>query len=200
LISWGIDPATGEPWYDGPPHPVGDGAHAGGDGLNAVQHYACGSARVPPAEIYETKTQFFIVKEELATDSGGAGKYRGGVGIDKVFESRHDSTYTTPVVEGTKSTPWGFEGGTDGRANACNILLPDGTKIRSAKGTAFHLPKGAKLVLGTGGGGGFGPPAERDVESVMDDVRDGYISEEFARKHYPHAFVATSDVDAPVPG
>lgn len=187
LVSWGIDPATGEPWYDGPPHPSGQGAHTAGDGANCLQHFAVGSARLVPAEIYETKTQFLIVQEELAPDSGGAGKHRGGLGFDKVFESRDDNTYTTPVIEGTKATAWGLAGGQDGRTNTATIHLPDGTVRAAAKGTGLHLPTGARFVMKTGGGGGFGPPSERDAAAVIDDLENGYITEAFARRHYPDA-------------
>ena len=192
LVSWGIDPATGEPWYDGPPHPSGQGASTDGDGANCLQHFALGAARLVPAEIYETKTQFLIVKEELAPDSGGAGKHRGGLGFDKIFESRDDNTYATPVVEGTKATAWGLAGGGEGRTNTATIHLPDGSVIPAAKGTGLHLPKGARFVMETGGGGGFGPAAERDPAAVIDDLENGYITEEFARRYYPEALTSVA--------
>ena len=49
------------------------------------------------------------------------------------------------------------------------------------------MPKGARIELYCGGGGGYGPPSERDPEKVRADVREGYITEEHARQHYPHA-------------
>jgi N-methylhydantoinase B len=57
-----------------------------------------------------------------------------------------------------------------------------------AKATRLFVPKGASMELTCGGGGGYGPPAERPAEAVMSDVREGYVSEEHARRHYPHAF------------
>lgn len=186
-VSWGITPSTGKPWGDGPPHPSGQGAHANGDGASAMQQYAVACGRLPPAEVYETKTQWMIVKEELAPDSCGPGKYRGGLGIDKLFQSIHDSTWVTAAVERTIDPPWGIEGGGPARPNSSLLHLPDGTVLPAAKAT-LNAPTGAVLALHTGGGGGYGPPSERDPAAVLDDLKNGYITEEHARQHYPHAF------------
>ena len=185
---WGSHPDTGEAWFEAAPHPCGQGAHAHGDGASALQHYALGIARRCTAEVYETKTQLVIAQEELAPDSCGPGKHRGGLGIDNVFESRDDGTYGTPVVERTRSSAWGLAGGGEGRPNSAALHLPDGTVIPAAKATAINLPTGSRYVLETGGGGGFGPPSERDPKAVLDDLRDGYITEAHARKYYAHAF------------
>jgi N-methylhydantoinase B len=187
IVSWGITPSTGQPWGDGPPHPAGQGGHARGDGASALQCYAMGCGRLPPAEVYETKTQWMIVKEELAQDSCGPGKHRGGLGIDKLFQSVHDSTWVTPAVERTIDRPWGIQGGLPGRANHGLLHLADGTTLPASKGT-LNAPTGAVFALHTGGGGGFGDPAERDPDAVREDIRNGYISEGHARDHYPQAF------------
>jgi N-methylhydantoinase B len=74
------------------------------------------------------------------------------------------------------------------------VEFPDGTRSRHAKETRLRIPEGAKVHLHTGGGGGFGDPAERDPEAVHRDLRAGYITPEHARAHYPH--VPVDDVDA----
>jgi N-methylhydantoinase B len=68
------------------------------------------------------------------------------------------------------------------------IVLPDGSRKRFGKATRLHCPEGSTLELHTGGGGGYGNPAERDPEAVRADVREGYVTEGHARQHYPHAF------------
>ena len=75
------------------------------------------------------------------------------------------------------------------RADFDGLHDPGGERKEFAKATRLAVPKGATLELMCGGGGGYGPPAERDVGAVLADVREGYISEAHARKHYPHAFV-----------
>jgi N-methylhydantoinase B len=69
------------------------------------------------------------------------------------------------------------------------LELPDGSRRTLGKATGVPVPAGAVLHLHTGGGGGFGPPAERDPAAVHEDVREGYVSEAAARRDYPHAFV-----------
>ena len=96
--------------------------------------------------------------------------------------------YVTSAVERTKTAPWGLEGGEAARANRAALRLPDGTRSFFGKATRLLVPKGATLELYNGGGGGYGPAGERDAAAVLDDVREGYFSEAFSRRHYPHAF------------
>ena len=192
IVSWGRHPVTGELWGDGPPHPTGQGGHARGDGASALQHYLLGNTRLPPAEVYETKTSLMVAREELAADSCGPGRHRGGLGIDKVFESVDDSTYVTVGIDRTKSKPWGLMGGGEGRPNSGALHFPDGTVVAIAKATEVHMPKGTRLVVHTAGGGGFGSPAERKPEAVHEDLRNAYLTEDRAREDYPHAFAPSS--------
>jgi len=79
-------------------------------------------------------------------------------------------------------------GGGPARANSVRLRLPDGTERAVGKETRVRIPTGARVELRTGGGGGYGPPGERDPAAVRDDLRNGYVTEEHARGHYPHAF------------
>ena len=100
----------------------------------------------------------------------------------------------TTTVERTKNAPWGLAGGTEARPNALEVELPDGTTTSYNKATRVPLPAGAVVHLHTGGGGGYGAPAERDAAAVHADVRDGYLSEARARADYPHAFAGHQQV------
>jgi N-methylhydantoinase B len=102
------------------------------------------------------------------------------------FEMLEDA-WLTSTVERTKNAPWGLAGGLPARSNSLDVVLPDGTTRTYAKTTRLKVPTGAVVHLHTGGGGGFGDPAERDPRDVARDLRDGYISQEHAREHYPHA-------------
>jgi N-methylhydantoinase B len=100
-----------------------------------------------------------------------------------------EDAYVTAVVERTKNPAWGLEGGRPaGIANSCALRGADGTRSVFGKATRLKVPKGATLELTCGGGGGYGPPAERDPAAVHADIRDGYVSEARAREQYPHAF------------
>ena len=188
LVWWGTREATGEPWADGGPHPVGQGASVRGDGANALMHVGESATRFTPVEVWETKNPWLLEQVELIADSGGAGRHRGGVGVQFDFQMLEDS-YVTVVVERTKSKGWGLEGGEPaGVANRCTLRLLDGSRRSFGKGTRVLVPSGGAIELTTGGGGGYGPAAERDPEAVKRDIRAGYVTEEQARVQYPHAF------------
>jgi N-methylhydantoinase B len=187
LVWWGVREQTGEPWADGSPHPVGQGAHHAGDGGSSLLHVGEAATRFSPTEVWESRNPWMMERLELAPDSCGPGRHRGGLGVEFFFHLLEDA-YVTPALERTKAPPWGLEGGLEGTPNAGVLRLPDGTRRAFAKATRMKVPKGATLELYCGGGGGYGPPSERDPELVWADVREGYVSEEHARRHYPHAF------------
>lgn len=187
LVWWGNREDTGEPWTDGSPHPIGQGAHARGDGGSSLMHISEAATRFTSTEVWEAKTPWLLERVELAQDSGGAGRFRGGLGVDFTFLTLEDM-WLTSALERTKNAPWGLEGGLEGRANAMQLVLPDGTATNHSKATRLAVPKGSRVHLHTGGGGGYGPPAERDPEAVRRDVAEGYVSEAQARADYPHAF------------
>jgi N-methylhydantoinase B len=187
FVWWGTREATGEPWADGSPHPVGQGAHVNGDGGSSLLHHGESATRFSPIEVWESRNPWLLEKVELLPDSCGPGRHRGGLGLEMFFHMLEDS-YVTSALERTKTAPWGLEGGGEGRANGALLRLPDGTHTPIAKATRLFVPKGATMELYCGGGGGYGPPSQRDPEAVLSDLREGYISEEHARCHYPHAF------------
>jgi N-methylhydantoinase B len=188
IVWWGNREGSGEPWADGSPHPIGQGAHARGDGASSLIHHAEAATRFSPVEVWEARNPWLLEKVELAPDSGGAGRHRGGLGVDMFFHVLEDS-YATTVVERTKNAPWGLEGGHTGRPNGIALRRPDGSRhTLKGKNTRLFLPKGSTVELYNGGGGGYGPPSERDPEAIRADVREGYVTEERARRDYPHAF------------
>ncbi len=188
LVWWGKREATGEPWADGSPHPVGQGAHVRGDGANSLLHVAESATRFSPTEVWETKNPWLLERVELIPDSGGAGRHRGGLGVQMDFQMLEDA-WVTSVIERTKEAAWGLEGGESaGVANNGALRQADGSRTRFGKATRLKVPKGATFELTCGGGGGYGPAAERDPEAVRADIREGYVTEAKAREQYPHAF------------
>jgi N-methylhydantoinase B len=187
LVFWGTRERTREPWTDGGPHGVGQGAHARGDGSSGLMHISEAATRVTSAEVAEAKNPWLMDRVELAQDSAGAGRHRGGLGVDHSFRFLEDS-YMTSTVERTKNAPWGLGGGGPARPNSVELELPDGTRVPYSKATRVEIPRGAVVHLHTGGGGGYGPPSERDPAAVHADVRAGHLSEQAARELYPHAF------------
>jgi N-methylhydantoinase B len=187
LVWWGTRAGTGEPWGDGSPHPVGQGASVRADGSSALMHISESATRVTPAEIWETKNPWLVEEVGLIPDTGGAGRQRGGLGVRYRIRALEDM-WLTAVIERTKHAPWALEGGCEGRSNRATLHRPDGTRRSLAKATRVPVPAGAVVEVETGGGGGYGPAAERAAEAVAADIREGYVTEEQARRDYPHAF------------
>jgi N-methylhydantoinase B len=186
LVWWGIREHTDEPWADGSPHPIGQGAHVGGDGASSLIHVSEAATRFSPVEVWEARNPWLVEKVELAVDSCGPGRHRGGLGVDMSFHSL-ESAYVTVVLERTKTGAPGLAGGGTGRPNQGAIRQPDGTRTALAKTTRLPVRRGATIELHTGGGGGYGAPSEREPARIRHDLREGYVTEDHVRRHYPHA-------------
>jgi N-methylhydantoinase B len=131
-----------------------------------------------------------IERYGLRPDSGGPGRHRGGLGITRVYRFLEPSTAIT-LVKKTKTRPWGMEGGSDGEN--CHVILRPGTDQEAVVGGVYEsMAAGEVLVNNSGGGGGWGPPLERDPESVLEDVREGYVTLAAARQEYRVAIDETS--------
>lgn len=158
----------------------GMGARSGSDGLSTTA-FPSGVGSVP-VEIAETVAPLIYHHKEFVADSGGAGKYRGGLGQRIEVGARHDEPVllSAAAFERLNSGPAGRCGGLDGAAG--KVWISDGTVIKD-KGL-YQIPAGERLILQTPGGGGFGSPAEREKNRVLADVRAGLVSEEQAKNLY----------------
>ena len=181
-VWWGKRENSNEPWADGSPHPIGQGGFYGGDGITSMHHNSAGT-RISPTEIWESRNPWLVKKIELAQDSCGAGEFRGGLGLDLEFEMLEE-TFVTTVVERTKFPPWGIKEGGEGRAN--NVILNRKNEyINVPKKTGLKLDKGDCVMFKTGGGGGYGKASKRSNKKILNDLKQDYISIEYAKKYYP---------------
>src|SRR5205823_14947647 len=94
-----------------------------------------------------------------------------------------EASFTVSVGR-AKYPPWGVDGGTDGTPNTCLVFKHGREPMVARKVGGLKLVKGEKVSLRSGGGGGWGPPLERDPELVLWDVRNGYVTREQARDIY----------------
>ena len=169
------------------PFPGGWGARPDGDGPVPLKSYAHGDTYKTPAELEELKFPFRVVRYELRTDSAGDGRFRGGPGIDREFEFLEDVLVTTSL-ERSKCPPWGLMGGTSGAPPVATLRLQNGEVERFNKATIKPIPAGSRLTVSTAGGGGYGAPWEREIDSVVSDVRRGYVSRGRAEAVYGVVF------------
>ncbi len=163
----------------------GFGATAGGDGMSATVCSNDGDTHNTPVEASESKAPVVVLRRQLRQDSGGPGRFRGGLGCVQEAETLVPAMYQAQV-ERTVCAPWGLLGGRDARPNRVAIRRSDGTleTFDSGKVRPLRLEPGDSWITEMGGGGGFYDPLERDPERVLADVRAGYVSIESARRDY----------------
>lgn len=184
FMMWGED-ESGELWITGCDHTVGQGAWNSSDGGAPLIVIATSGERNIPAEAMEARFPFLVERLELAVDSGGAGERRGGLGIDQHYRVLRDFSLTS-AFERSRTPPWGLSGGGEARPNSWGVRDPEGVFVAHPKVTGLEIAAGSVVEVRTGGGGGFGDPRARPPEKVLDDVRNGYVSEEAAARDYPH--------------
>jgi N-methylhydantoinase B len=177
----GVDPETSSYYCFLETFAGGYGARFASDGPDAVQAHGQNTENAPVEET-ELNYPVHIAQLSLVEDSDGAGRFRGGLGLRKDFRFDRPTTFTV-LADRTVSGPAGAFGGGDG-ARAEYVLIREGSERRlEAKGTV-ELEAGDVVSYRTCGGGGYGPPAERDRALVARDVREGKVSAERAREVY----------------
>jgi N-methylhydantoinase B len=174
----GISPGDGRFFLGGVgPSGGGWGAKHNEDGMSATVCLNDGDTHNHPIEQMEAKFPLLFERHSLREDSGGAGRYRGGLGTEQVVQAR--STIMMNVqVDRMHCAPWGLAGGLPGAGNEVRLRLNgvERTDLPNGKVLTQRLQKGDAFTLRAGGGGGFGPPRERDPRKVAHDVRQGYVS------------------------
>jgi N-methylhydantoinase A/oxoprolinase/acetone carboxylase beta subunit/N-methylhydantoinase B/oxoprolinase/acetone carboxylase alpha subunit len=183
-IAFGTHPETGRLFIQGDLNAGGTGARPTFDGESAMIIFAGSTARNNPVEVVESRLPLLrILRYGLRTDSGGAGKFRGGLGIEREYEFLIPA-FITFSLERKATPPWGLAGGQAGAVNGVEITSPDGSVRHVRKATQHPIAAGERVRIMTGGGGGLGAPTERDPEAVRRDVHEGYVSAEAARRDY----------------
>ncbi len=158
------------PFQDGPSY-IGDGIDLGG--LTA-----------PNIETNEIDMPHITECHELEMDSGGAGTFRGGLGVKYAIRFYDEEPFLAIFGDGVVNPPFGLFGGKPGSVN--RLLINEDTKeeeVLPAKGMR-QLKKGDIYSVYSSGGGGWGDPLERQTEKVLDDVRNGYVSSQAALETY----------------
>ncbi len=173
----------GKPWHSVIIRGGGMGAGRDSDG-NYIYTFPANGAGTP-VEIFESDTPLIVEKRELLADSAGPGKMKGGLGKRVVFKVPDDSyAPTTPVKLGMQAgrheyPPEGLFGGRPG--GKAHFL------VNGAPGNPYGLTQlmpGDVVTIDAPGGGGYGDPLDRDPERVREDVTEGYVTLEAAKKEY----------------
>ena len=160
----------------------GNGARPTKDGPDGIQTTIHNTENAPIEEV-EINYPIRFARYELIRDSGGPGRFRGGMGIRRDYVFPDCDTTFTVLSDGTRFPPWGLEGGGSGRP-AHFILNPQAKSRKLPSKISITVPRGERVSVQTPGGGGYGTPLARDPADVVLDVRDGRISPRTAREVY----------------
>ena len=164
----------------------GTGASFNRDGVSSILPLS-GTGRIS-IEITENRYPLHIVREELIIDSGGPGKYRGGLGVTKEFLLKEDS-HISLVRNADDMCAVGRLGGQNGSKSE-QLTFKKGARKNSFPSIVSlkKIDAGEFVIVGASGGGGYGNPLKRNVESVKDDVLRGFVSRSAALKLYGVVF------------
>ncbi len=171
-------------WYDW--MAGGHGGRNGKDGANAMSPLFGLGLSIQPVEGQERLTPVVTTRHQILVDSGGPGKFRGGCGVEKGgYLTQMERSVMSYCCDRSRSVTWGLFGGLPSNPHGAS-LNPD-TEKEHFLGTVFsNIPvvQGDSFIRPSAGGGGLGDPLERNPELVLEDVIDGYVSIDRARKDY----------------
>lgn len=148
----------------------GWGAYEGGDGESALIHSAAGDFKNFPIETMEHRYPLIMHRHSLRDGSGGAGKWRGGLGIVREYEVLAPCTIQL-WFERAVQPSWGLFGGEDGAPPEVWVSRPGRAPMHILKANNLKVEPGTRILVKTGGGGGWGDPAQRSAEDRTRDRR-----------------------------
>ena len=179
----GVDPRNAERYVSYESLKGGFGARPVKDGINAVASTVSNMMNTP-IEILEMSFPLRVEEYALIPDSGGAGTWRGGLGARRIWRVLGHKAHAAVCCERRLTPPFGLAGGRSGGPMRLWLEMPDGGKRPLNSKGAFVVPANGRVVMEAPGSGGYGLPAGRDPASLREDLADGYVTEEAARRDY----------------
>jgi len=189
----GQHPDTGEPYSHFHFEGVGWGARQNQDGNNVIV-VINGNCRNTPVEVFENRYPLINECYRLLTDSGGAGKWRGGLGGERIVTVTAPRITVSALFNRMTVSPFGLFGGKEGARSGIYVKRAGDDQFRTfqevfgtlspSKFSGITLQQGDQVRIVFPGGGGYGDPKERDRESVRGDVEVGFVSPEAAKNLY----------------
>ncbi|MEX2505139.1 MAG: hydantoinase B/oxoprolinase family protein, partial [Egicoccus sp.] len=169
----------------------GSGGRYYSDGEDTI--HVVPDSRNLPSEFTESRFPFLVERLGLAMDSGGPGRFRGGLGYDKWIRMLEDASFMS-IADRSILSCWGVNGGRAGAPFRVTVD-PGGPNERELEGLVDDEPirAGEVVRIRTTGGGGWGDPLERDVDLVVRDVQWGKVSRDGARDDYGVVVTGSDD-------
>jgi N-methylhydantoinase B len=177
----------------------GTGARSGKDGVSATAFHLS-NCKTAPIEIIESEFPARVERFEMIPDSGGAGEWRGGLGFVRDYRILAADVRFSMRTDKHTVEPFGSDGGLPGGKGSCIVNPESENEQRLPSRFGDHRLRANDLVrVERPGGGGLGDPLQRPIETVLEDVRQGYVSAATARAHYGvvvHLSDAGPEIDA----
>jgi N-methylhydantoinase B len=184
VVFFGVNPRNGKRFVVQSIEGGGWGGRPHEDGESGSVSICQGDVRNATIESIELKTPVLIEERSLRKDSGGAGKHRGGLGIDMRVRNFVEGRWNLHRPRRIDCPPWGIHAGLPGGTGDMLLKLPGETGFTSMDASQHPVPAECEVIIRTGGGGGWGDPLERDPKRVREDVVEGLVSVENARRDY----------------
>jgi N-methylhydantoinase B len=184
IVFAGTDPRTNTPYVYLETLGGGMGGRNDRDGKDGVQVHITNTSNLP-VEAIEMEYPLRIEEYSLVADSGGAGRYRGGMGLRRVVKPVGHVCEFNGVGERFRLAPWGIFGGEPGRSG--RFQLQDAQGARSPlppKTGRMELAPDQAVIVETPGAGGYGPAGERDAADIERDRRSAKFSSAYLARHY----------------
>jgi N-methylhydantoinase B len=180
----GIDPATGNGYLYLETLGGGFGGRATKDGRDGVQVHITNTSNLP-VEAIEMEYPLVVESYGFVPDSGGAGKYRGGLGLKRVIRPVDHQCVFNGAGERFRTAPWGLFGGAAGQPGAFAHIDEHGQRtVLDIKPSGINVAAGERIVIQTPGSGGYGPPDERPADLLAKDRESGKFSAHYLDKFY----------------
>lgn len=178
----GEDPRTGRTfiWHMFHARP-GGGASAAGDGWSSIGEFdSVGGLKFGSVEFAEVRFPLHFARHEFLPDSGGKGRHRGGLGVALDFQMRtHKPALANTAGDGARYGSFGMLGGEDGPPHRYRLLSQgEEPRVLKTKEVGIVVRPGDVFEIRSGGGGGWGPPQERDPQARAQDVLEGFVTGE----------------------
>ena len=176
-IAWGKT-AAGRPSIQ---YEIIGSAYGGGMGHDGATGMAThlSNLHITPIEILESEYPCRVTRFDILPDSGGAGRWRGGLSLLREYELLDDATIIRRFDK-TKFPPQGLDGGQQGSRARFVIKLGTAQERETGASGRYDMKAGERFLLQTAGGGGYGDPLQRNREAVLQDVAEGYVSQDMA--------------------
>jgi N-methylhydantoinase B len=153
------------------------------DGVSSAVSMCQGDVKNTPVELQELYYPVLYECHRLRSDSGGAGKYRGGLGVEVKITPLHD-ILVSRNTDRIQCPPWGLNGGCDAMVNETRVTRNGKEELLPGKFSHLTVRTGETLTFLTAGGGGYGAAQERDPGLIKRDIELGYISKDAFERDY----------------